>query len=461
VKTQARSGTRTAVAACAMAFAAVATACSEKQQAAATGPLPYDAGDWDALVQSDGAPLAGTFCSLPGSVVWSPDGPVAVPPSNAIPDLTWLRLPVGFCAHYFATVKTVRQLKFAPDGVLFAASPSKTTTGGANNGINGIIVLPDDDNDGVADTNQVFLDGLPAVQGLMFADGYLYYQDESVIRRVAFQNGDRMPSASSEMVTAMDTAWPQDALHWTKVFDKAQDGTIYISNGGSQGDPCISTDPVRGAVVQLNTDGTTTEVAKGFRNPIAMRCETDHNVCLIAELALDYSANNAGREKLVPLRPGDDWGYPCCATKDTPYSGVAYFDTRATPDCSQVAPEDVSFIIGDTPFGLDFETGRWPPPWGARVFVTLHGAYGTWSGARVVAIALDPATGLPLTATELAGGDPANATNMLEFATGWADGSNDHGRPAPLAFAPDGRLFLGDDQAGAIVWIAPMGLKQR
>jgi glucose/arabinose dehydrogenase len=445
------------VATCA-AMVFVTTSCSDKRPIA---PLPYDAGDWDALVQSDGAPLPGSFCSLPGSVVWSPDGPVVVPGSNGVPDLTWLRLPAGFCAHSFATVKTARQLKFAPGGDLFVASPSKATTGGANNGINGIVALPDDDHDGVADANLVFLDGLPAVQGLMFADGFFYYQDESVIRRVTFQKGDRMPSASSEVVTAMDAAWPQDPLHWTKVFDKAQDGSIYISNGGSQTDPCISAGTVRGAVVRLNADGTTTDVAKGFRNPIAMRCEADHNVCLIAELALDYSGSAAGREKLVPLRPGDDWGYPCCATKDTAYIGAAYHDTTAAPDCSQVVPEDVSFTIGDTPFGLDFERGRWPAPWSGRVFVTLHGAYGNWVGARVVAIALDPNTGLPLPATELPGSDPATAANMLEFAVGWADGRNDHGRPAPIAFAPDGRLFLGDDQAGAILWIAPMGLMRR
>ena len=320
-------------------------------------------------------------------------------------------------------------------------------------------MLPDDDHDGVADTSILFLDNLPAVQGLMFADGFFYYQDDANIRRVAFQSGDRTPSAAGEMVTAMAPYWPQDNLHWPKVFDKAQDGTIYISNGGSQGDECDSTDPVRGAVVKLNADGSTSDVARGFRNPIAIHCESDHNVCLIAELALDYSQNSAGREKIIPLRQGDDWGYPCCATKDTPYAGVAYHDNSKVPDCSQVAPEQVSFIIGHTPFGLDIETGRWPAPWGGRLFVTLHGDYGSWAGARVVAVALDPQTGLLLPATELPGGNPANASNMLEFATGWV-GGNLHGRPAPIAFAPDGRLFLGDDQAGAVVWIAPMNLMQ-
>jgi glucose/arabinose dehydrogenase len=249
---------------------------------------------------------------------------------------------------------------------------------------------------------------------------------------------------------------PQDGLHWTKVMDTGQDGTIYVTNGGSQGDQCVPGNPVRGAVFTLNPDGSTSLVSKGFRNPIALRCEPNHDVCLAAELALDYSEAHGGREKVVPIRPGDDWGYPCCATQDLPYANTTYIG-GGTPDCSGVASDIDSFVIGDTPFGLDFETGKWPQPWADRVYVTLHGAAGSWTGARVVAISLDPTTGLPVAATELGGTSP---DAMLQFASGWDDNMHDHGRPAPITFAADGRLFLGNDNDGSIVWIAPVGLMQ-
>ena len=117
------------------------------------------------------------------------------------------------------------------------------------------------------------------------------------------------------------------------------------------------------------------------------------------------------------------------------------------------------FVIGETPFGIDFETGKWPSPWGGRAFVTLHGAFGTWIGARVVGIARDPGTGMPLKTTDFDGGESANS-NMIDFALGWDDGRQDHGRPAAVTFAPDGRMFIGDDQQGAVIWIAPFGLMQ-
>jgi glucose/arabinose dehydrogenase len=409
-------------------------------------------------MDQEAAGSPGPFCSLPGSVVWTDQGAVVMPGGDASsPDIGWLHLPVGFCAHYFATVKTVRQLRFAPGGELFAASPTTQTTGyGVGHGVAGIVALADDDHDGNADANITFLDQLPSIQGLMFAAGYLYYQDGSTIRRVAYRSGDRLPSAPSEVVTTFDTSLvPQDGLHWPKVLDQALDGTIYISNGGSQIDACDSTWPVRGAIFKLGGDGSTSPVAIGFRNPIALRCESNHDVCLAVELALDYSASAAGREKLVPIRQDDNWGFPCCATQNVPYAGVTYSGSRQVPDCSGVAVDTDSFVIGHTPFGLDFETARWPAPWTGRVFVTLHGDAGSWRGARVVAFSLDP-SGMPVPASELDGG----SGDMLEFATGWDDGKNDHGRPAPIAFSPDGRMFLGDDVGGAVIWIAPVDLMQ-
>jgi glucose/arabinose dehydrogenase len=428
-------------------------------------PSPQDSSTPDATVDDgqvvftpDAAPPMGSFCSLPGSIVWTDQGPMVVPGADAsAPSTRWLHVPAGFCTHYFGTVKTARQLKFAPGGELFVASPSTGTTGGRGDGIAGIVVLPDDDHDGTADSNLPFLTKLPSVQGLMFANQYVYYQDDRVVRRVPYRTGDRQWDAGAgEVVTTM--GWPQAGEHWPKVFDQARDGTIYISNGGSQGDVCDSARTVRGAIVRLEQDGSTSAVAKGFRNPIAMRCEANHDVCLAVELALDYSQSAAGREKLVPIRQGDDWGFPCCATQNTPYAGVTYADGGGIPDCSGVAQESDGFIIGHTPFGVDFETGRWPAPWNARAFVTLHGVVGSWVGARVVAIALD-ANGMPLQASELPG-DAGDPNTMLEFATGWDDGRQDHGRPAPIAFAPDGRMFIGDDQQGAVIWVAPLGLMQ-
>jgi glucose/arabinose dehydrogenase len=167
---------------------------------------------------------------------------------------------------------------------------------------------------------------------------------------------------------------------------------------------------------------------------------------------MDYSAGEGGREKLVPIREGDDYGFPCCQTQDIPV-----VDAVGDPDCSGTTPEDVSFLIGDTPFPFDFEPGKWEAPYRGAAFIPLHGAAGTWTGARVVAVEVDPDTGMPLPGTNIPGKNPGA---MTDFATGWDDRSRSHGRPAAITFAPDGRLFLANDNDGSIIWIAPMKLKR-
>ncbi len=350
---------------------------------------------WEAGPLPDGA--IHHPCTLPGAVQFSKTGTVTVPGGDPnLPTLDFLHLPAGFCAHYYGNVGNVRQMRFAPGGELFVASPTTATTGGGAGGMNAIVVLPDDDKNGYADGVTVFLDSLPSTQGLLFNGGMFYYQDQTRIMQLPYKTGDRTPSGAATPV--VDITFYTSGLHWPKTLDVNDDGHIFVGNGGDQGEQCAEPHPFHGGIVEIDgTSGGKQIVAKGFRNPIAVRCARGHNQCFALELALDYSASQGGREKLVPIREGDDWGFPCCATQGLPYSGVS---TTAgnTPNCGGVAAEDVGFLIGDTPFGLDFEAGHWPPPYAGSAFVATHGAAGSWTGARVVMVPMDSATGLPVRA---------------------------------------------------------------
>ena len=408
---------------------------------------------------SPDAMAAGTYCALPGSVVGTAEGMAVVEGGDpSLPDLTWLNVPTGFCAHHFANVAETRNLRTSPAGDLFVAAPSQGTAGGATGGKGALFVLPDDDHDGLADSSIVFIGNLAQTQGLTFARGYLYFQDNTAIKRVPFKDKDRAPSAPVETVTTITA--PQSGNHFPKSVDMAQDGTLYITNGSDQGESCLANRVVFGAVFKLMPNAANSPVMTGFRNPIAMRCEANHNVCLVAELAKDGSASEGGREKIVAVRQGDNWGFPCCATTNVPYGDTEFQDTGQIvkpSDCANVTPESVSFQIGHTPFGLDFETGMWPAPWKDRVFVALHGVVGSYAGSRVVAVALDPATGIPLPSSDVGDGT-SDAPNMMDFVTGWDNGRQNHGRATAVAFGPDGRIYVGDDTKGEIFWVAPVGL---
>jgi glucose/arabinose dehydrogenase len=406
-----------------------------------------DSGRADASADAPPAHVS-LFCDLPGSVQFTDAGKVTVPGGTGSDVVTFLQLPAGFCAHYFATIRNARQMRFAPGGELFVASPTSGTTSNGAMGRSAIVVLPDDGGDGVADEPLTFLGNLPSTQGLLFANGFFYYQDHTKILRTAYSSGDRTPRGPSEEV--IDVNVYSSLIHWPKTLDQADDGTIYVGNGGDQDEACDMSRPFRGGILKIDGSPNGMPVSKGFRNPINVRCQHGHNHCFATELSMDYTKDEGGREKLVPIRDGDDWGHPCCFARDIPAFGL-----NPRPDCSGMTPEDVSFVIGDTPFGVDFEAGMWREPYTQSAFIVLHGAYGMWEGARVVMVDINPENGLPLPGTSISGMAPGA---MTDFATGWDDGMQSHGRPSALTFAPDGRLFVANDQDGNIFWVAPMEL---
>jgi glucose/arabinose dehydrogenase len=387
-------------------------------------------------------------CQLPGTVQYTAAGTTVVGGGPPPSELAYLRAPPGFCAHYYGNVPNARQIRIAPSGEAFVSSPITPTSGGGPGGRSAIVVLPDDDKDGTAEAPVTFLSELPSTQGLLFVQGFLYYQDVTRVRRVPYSAGQRTATGPGEAV--IDVQVYTSSIHWPKTFDLADDGTIYVGNGGDESETCTQPMPFHGGILRIDGTSGGAQVARGLRNPIAVRCSHGHDLCFALELALDYSGGNGGREKLLPIRAGDDWGYPCCATAGVPYAGIT-----PAPDCSGVAMEEASWTIGDTPFGLDFERGLWPAPYTGSAIVALHGALVTWAHARVVAIAVDPASGLPRGGSDLSGTDTGS---MTDFLTGWDDGTQAHGRPAAVAFAVDGRLFVTNDTTGDIVWIAPMSL---
>src|SRR5262249_51449057 len=153
-----------------------------------------------------------------------------------------------------------------------------------------------------------------------FANGYFYYQDGTVapsgmpqgtkIRRMPYVAGQRTATGGLGELVA-DITYYNSALHWPKTLDMADDGTIYVGNGGDQSESCVFPHPFRGGVLKIdpapggaNMGGV--QLVKGLRNAINVRCRKGNNTCFAVELAKDYTAGMGGREKLLPIRAGDD-----------------------------------------------------------------------------------------------------------------------------------------------------------
>jgi glucose/arabinose dehydrogenase len=388
--------------------------------------LDAETGHLDATVDADTGPrdIGPYFCDLGG-------------------DAPGLTVPPEFCIRRFASVACPRNLRFAPNGDVFVASPSEGTPGGAPLGLGAIVVLPDDDHDGKADAIVTYAQTpeLRSVHGLAFtrSNAQLLYTVADGVWSVPYQSNDR----HMQMTGLSRIADLTGSTRWTHTVAEATDGRIYASIGQYDSNFCPS-QPRDGAIVRIG--GTSPiegeVVVTGMRNPMYTRC-TVWGPCFGAELSGDGWSGIGGVEKLFLFHDGDDLGYPCCVDRNQPTSGV----DGMTPDCSNVTSGVQTIPLHDTPFGFDWDVdGNFPAPYTNGFFVAQHGSFASWVGAGVSWAPIDPGTHYPSQAVQ-------------PFVTGFGHGAVE-GRPADVVFAPDGRMFIADDQGGAVYWIAPRTLRR-
>jgi glucose/arabinose dehydrogenase len=364
-----------------------------------------------------------------------------------------LVVPPGFCARKYSNVRVARVMALAPNGDLFVAAPQRANATGISGGPGSIVVLHDDERDGVIEET-VFATGLLDVHGIVFADNYLYFTNDRVVERTPYTAGQRreisgrretviggmVPDGMGGMREDPESARLAGGGRQTHGLARSVSGRIYVTRGeysscsvGPGGVRALGT----GEVYTLGMHSLTRAIY-GFRNPMYARCHSSRDLCMVAELGEDQTTG--ATEKLLVIPSAEAWfGYPCCYTRTTgPQAGSGM--------CSDVRQEEVSIPLGDTPFGFDWERGRWPEPYRNGLFVALHGSFytGNFGGAGVVYLPTDPATGIPRreSAVRFIEATNAQAAPTLQ-------------RPTDVLFAPDGRMFISDDYGGGIYMVAP------
>lgn len=349
-------------------------------------------------------------------------------------------LPAGFCARQFAKIAEPRTLALAPNGDIFVGAPSESTPGGSSGGPGAIVVLSDDNHDGVAEMT-TFLSGVDQVHGVAIGGGYLYFTLQTDVFRTPYAMGQRKETGPRESLK-MPAAFGGGG-RWTHGLARSVGGQILASRG-EYGQCKLGTDGKIGAFggeVSRVESGLMTPLARGFRNPMYLRCHPTDELCAATELGEDLA--NGAVEKFLLVKPNTQYGYPCCFQHGSASTGI---DDGV---CQDITTEEGTFVLSETPFGFDWERGLWPEPYRNGIFVALHGsAYSSppWRGARVVFAPSNSTTHAPV-------GD------WRDFMNGFANLMGDSlKRPTDVVFSPDGRMFIADDQAGQVYWVAPSSL---
>lgn len=349
-----------------------------------------------------------------------PPGLVGDPPSGMHP----LQIRPGLKISLFvAGLDRPRMLAFSPAGDLYVSLPQKGQ----------VVVLPDADNDGVADRVVSFADNLDLPHGLTFVDTDLIVAETGRLLRLP----DRDGNLKADQVEILSHDLPPGRGHWTRSVTVGPRGDLFVS-AGSSCNVCVEEDPRRGTVMRIKSHGGPVEIyAKGLRNSVGLAFHPQTGDLWASNNGRDRLGDDLPPEEINRIVQGGDYGWPYCYGQRIPDP-----DFGSLERCQTTLPPAVEMQAHSAPlgiaFGYDLDV---PERYRSMLYVAFHGS---WN--RSVP------TGYKLIGVPFEGGQPSGPPE--DVVRGWLRGRSAWGRPVAPVVGPDGALYLSDDRAGVIYRIS-------
>lgn len=344
-------------------------------------------------------------------------------------DLSTIRLPAGFAIELFAgDLGQPRFMALDPRGTLLVSVPRAGR----------VIALPDDNRDGRADGVVPVVEGLDLPHGLAFLDGQLHVAETGRVVRFDYDPATRRVRGSPTVVVPN---LPARGAHWTRTITIGPDRRLYVSVGSSC-NSCEEGDRRRAAIYRYEADGRGgAAFATGLRNAVGIAFRPGTSELWATVNGRDWLGDDRPAEYVTRVEEGGFYGWPYCHW--TAAGPVPDPDLGGGDRCRAALRPGLLYQAHTAPLGLAFYTGsQFPSEYRGDLLVALHGS---WNRSVPV--------GYKVIRVRLGGGTPT----AEDFATGWLVGGRYWGRPVDLAVAPDGALFLSDDNLGAVYRITYRG----
>ena len=362
-----------------------------------------------------------------------------------------LKLPAGFSISIFAKdLIAPRVIKFDPAGNLVASITSEGK----------VVVLPDKNGDGRADSEITILSGLNKPHGLAFkcnGEACKFYVAET--DKVAVYDYDKNNLKAVNMKKLVNL--PSGAGHFTRTIEFGPDNRLYVSIGSSC-NVCNETDGRRAKIFSMNADGSDfKEYARGLRNAVFFTWSYVDGRMWATEMGRDYLGDYLPPDEIniislsTPKVSGrnsiPNFGWPTCYGKnihDTDFDKNTYIRNPCMEPFE--APSYIDLPAHSAPLGLAFvpEEG-WPQEYWYNLFVSYHGSWNRTvpDGYKVVRMKLDA---------------KGNYLGVEDFITGWLTPDNQAlGRPVDILVQPGGMMYISDDKAGVIYRVTYFGDKRK
>ena len=357
-----------------------------------------------------------------------------------------LKLPPGFEISVFAKLADKygqpRMMALDKQGRLFVALGSS----------NQVLMLPDANKDGIAETPVVVANNLNAPNGVVFVQNDLLIANQDSVVKLTQKNG----VWSSPQPFISNLAYGH---HTVKTIKLGPDNHLYI-NIGSSCNVCVEENATRATIQRYTVEGKPVGSlvtfdrhapdptwAKGLRNSQSFAWHPKTGAMFATNNGSDMrSSSKNGKvnddippEHLNRIEAGKHYGWPYCWGEAGNNKTMIQDPNFIGPDnfCQTATPPAITFTSHSTPIGISFlDKTNWPADYKNDAIVALHGSWNRQnsSGYKLVRVKFN--------------GD--NPIEVSDFATGWLSENRVWGRPTDVIVGADGALYVSDDRAGYI-----------
>jgi glucose/arabinose dehydrogenase len=300
---------------------------------------------------------------------------------------------------------------------------------------NRITLLRDADGDGVAETQEAFLEGLNQPFGMALLGDTFYVGNTDGLVAFPYTAGARRITVPGRKLATF-----QPGGHWTRSLLPGPDGSkLYIGVGSSSniGDNGMEAEEGRAAIHEFDlASGKDRIFASGLRNAVGLAWEPQTGALWTVVNERDGLGDETPPDYLTSVRDGGFYGWPYC------YWGQIV-DDRVPQDPAMVAKAITpDYALGGhtASLGLCWLPAGTLPGFPDGMAIGQHGSWNrsTLSGYKLVFVPFE-------------NGRPAGPPRDILSGFLAPDEQVSYGRPVGVTIGPEGSVLMADD-VGDVIW---------